>query len=321
MSPKQSRRRRSLGLALAFAVCLGAIVLPVASCRKTPSVKAPDARSVKPPHPERAAQWPRRELIMGLTPSISAKMLREVFRPLADYLETQLGVKIRIKVAKSYGELALWLGNGTVDFARLSPYNYVLTKKKLPGIALVAREISDGAEHYRSYIIVRRDSGLTSLAQLKGKRFGFVDKRSTSGYLFPLHMLMQQNLDPKRMFSEVRFLGNHLNTVRAVIERRVDAGAVYSSVLESTRHVGLHPELLSIIGKSERIPYDAYCLRPGVSPAFAARLRTLLTSITSRTELGQRILRGATNLNGFVAAKDQDYASIRRVLATVGSGR
>ena len=49
--------------------------------------------------------------------------------------------------------------------------------------------LRQGSKTYRSQVVVRADSGITSIDQLRGKKFAFVDPASASGFLFPNALL------------------------------------------------------------------------------------------------------------------------------------
>lgn len=313
VSLKMDRRRwlrRFLILVLMASLC---------SCKEnsrshTSAAHRPTAKRVGTPK-----NFTKPVLVFGLTPSISPKLLNSVYHSLARHLGLQLGIPVKLRVARTYGELTQWIIRGTVDFARLPAYSYVVTRRKYPQLRLLARELSDGSEYYHSYIIVRRASGIRRLEDLKGRRFGFVDKQSASGFLYPMQMLLARKIDPPRFFGSISYLGNHINAIRAVLEKRVDAAAIYSTAMITARSIGLDITPLVIIAKSTQIPYDAYCVSHRVPLAMANTIRSFLLSISTRTRQGSLILQNVTKLNGFVAAKHSDYASLEAAIHALES--
>src|SRR5207244_6062947 len=102
-----------------------------------------------------------------------------------------------------------------------------------------AQSIIDGSSTYRGIIVTRKDSGIKSIADLKGKRFAFVDPKSASGYVYPRAMLIEKGIDPETFFSETIFAGSHDRVIAAVLNRRVDAGAIYDGALGVAQRSGV----------------------------------------------------------------------------------
>jgi phosphonate transport system substrate-binding protein len=83
---------------------------------------------------------------------------------------------------------------------------------------------------YYSVMIARKDKGYKTLADLKGKKLGFADPDSTSGYLVPLVTLPGSIGAPvKEYFSSTGFGGGHENLVLEVLKGNFDAGTTWAS--------------------------------------------------------------------------------------------
>ena len=95
------------------------------------------------------------------------------------------------------------------------------------GMEAVARPVNvDGTSTYHGYLFARKDSGIRTVADMKGKRFAYVDRATTAGYLFPRAYLKEKGVaDPDRYFGEVFFAGSHDATVLAVLNGEADIGA------------------------------------------------------------------------------------------------
>jgi phosphonate transport system substrate-binding protein len=92
----------------------------------------------------------------------------------------------------------------------------------------VARE-SDGGISYIAVMVVRADSGITSLEQMRGKSLAWADANSTSGYLVPRSELRSAGLDINSYFSRTGFGGGHEQAVVAVLQRQYDAAVTWAS--------------------------------------------------------------------------------------------
>jgi phosphonate transport system substrate-binding protein len=117
------------------------------------------------------------------------------YRPLAAYLEKQLGRKVELRTVDSWEGLAKSLANGETDLALMGPWGYVLANHEA-GAQAVSTILYDGKPEYYAIMVTHPDSGIKSVADLKGRTFAFGDKGSTSGYLIPLHYFMTQGINP-----------------------------------------------------------------------------------------------------------------------------
>ncbi len=149
------------------------------------------------------------------------------------YTEELLGVPTKIFTPADYDGVIQGLLGGTIDMAWLGASAYAktyLTDPEAVDVVLVKTNL-DGSFAYHSIGIARADSGVKSLADMKGKVFGFGDPNSTSGYLIPsveIPMETGASMENGAYFGEVRFTGGHEQTIVAVANGDVDAGVTWA---------------------------------------------------------------------------------------------
>jgi phosphate/phosphite/phosphonate ABC transporter binding protein len=258
-----------------------------------------------------------RELKFGFTPVLSQADMRATFEPLMSYLSDAIGEKVVLYVAKNYGDLRTQMEAGAVDIGSFSPFAYVDAARG-GKIRIIAQSIIDGKVTYRGVIIARKDSGLKSLADLKGKRFAFVDPKSASGYIYPRAMLIEKGFAPESYFKETIFAGNHEKVVAAVLDGQVDAGATYDGALAIAKANGLPTENLVVIATTDPIPHDAIAVRVGLDEALVKKIQAALVNM-DKTEAGQRVIANSKKkLSGHVVAEDNLYDVVRRAAHTAG---
>ena len=68
---------------------------------------------------------PERDLTFGFTPVLSEAEMRLEFEPLITYLSQAIGRKVRLYIAKDYGDLRTQMESGAVDIGSFSPFAYV----------------------------------------------------------------------------------------------------------------------------------------------------------------------------------------------------
>ena len=251
------------------------------------------------------------ELKFGFTPVLSEPEMRAEFEPLMTYLSDAIGQKVTLYIAKDYGDLRTQMENGSVDIGSFSPFAYVDAARG-GKIRIIAQSIIEGSSTYRGIIVARKDSGLKSIADLKGKRFAFVDPKSASGYVYPRAMLIEKGINPETFFSETIFAGSHDKVIAAVLEGRVDAGAIYDGALGVARRSGVVVENLMTLASSDPIPHDAIAVRVGMDEGLAKRIQLALINL-DQTEAGRRVIANSKKkLTGHVLAQDSLFDVVRR---------
>ncbi len=239
--------------------------------------------------PAAFAQQPQ-VLTIGLIPAEDSQAMIESSRQLVlDALQQQLGMPVKPFVATDYNGVIEALRAKKLDVAYLGPFSYVLASPVADAEAFaVAVTRKTGQSAYQSVILARKDSGLRSVAELKGRTFAFVDPSSASGHLFPKAGLEQTGLDPDSYFGRVLFSGSHDASILAVANQKVDAAAVADRILASAVAKGtVKQDDFVVLWSSKPIPESPMVWRKDLDPALKDKLAKALSN-RSRT------CRGAT---------------------------
>ena len=155
---------------------------------------------------------------------------------LREYTEELLGVETKVFTPADYNGVIQGLLGGTIDMAWLGASAYAATYLQDPEAAepVLVKTNLDGSYSYHSIGFARKDSGITSLDDMKDKSFGFGDPNSTSGYLIPsieIPAATGATMDSGDYFKEVKFTGGHEQTIVAVANGDVDAGVTWADGL------------------------------------------------------------------------------------------
>lgn len=155
------------------------------------------------------------------------------FQCMADTLPAVLGVeKVSLFPAADYDGVVQGLLGGTLDYAELGASGYAKVYLEDPKAVepILTTIQTDGATGYFSVMVARKDSGITSLEHLKGKKLGFADPDSTSGFLVPSVTLPAAvGMPIAEYFGETGFGGGHENLVLEVVKGNFDAGTTWAS--------------------------------------------------------------------------------------------
>ncbi|MCJ9430482.1 phosphate/phosphite/phosphonate ABC transporter substrate-binding protein [Kordiimonas marina] len=263
-----------------------------------------------------AAQAARAEepLRVGMIPDAGATQVSiEEKAPLQKYLSEKLGRPVKLIIPTNYNATVEALGNGSLDIAYLGGLTYVKAHARYGAVPLVQRDID---RQFHSLFITGVGSGITKLADLKGKTFCFGDINSTSGHLIPELILHDAGLNPKTDFKGFRYTGSHPATAQAVAAGICAAGAIDESVFHALVNGGkIGKDRVKVFLKSQ--PFADYVwaarkdLKPDVREAFAAAFLSLKPGLDDAV---LKILRGTK----FERASDASYQGVAKTAKALG---
>ncbi len=147
------------------------------------------------------------------------------FTPLASYLEKALGLKVEFTPVNDYPAAVEALVNKKVDLVWFGGFTHVQANIRSGGkiVPLAQREEDT---KFQSVFIAKTDSGIKTLADMKGKQVSFGSQSSTSGHLMPRSFLLAANLNPEKDFRRIAYSGAHDATIASVVSGKVDAAAL-----------------------------------------------------------------------------------------------
>jgi phosphonate transport system substrate-binding protein len=256
---------------------------------------------------------------MAFVPSSDSQRVLASGEPLAALLKDATNLNFRVSVPTSYTAVIEAMGAGQVDVGWLATFAYVLAHDR-HGAEVLLATIRMGSKTYRSQVVVRADSGIETIDQLRGKRFAFVEPASASGFIYPNALLANRGIDYRSFFSDTTFAGGHDRVIIAVYNRQVDGGATFGNSIETgppsdarTLLQATLPDVMSVIkpiAQTDPIPNDTVSVRRGLDSNLVQLIREGLLYVQGTAD-GQRALRDLYNINGLAPAEDRDYDSVR----------
>lgn len=232
------------------------------------------------------------------------------YRPLAQHLAAKLGRPVELRTVDTWEGLAKSLANGETDLALMGPWGYVLAHESA-GAQVVSTILYDGKPEYLALVITHPDSGINTLADLKGRSFAFGDKGSTSGFLIPYHHFMTLGIDPEKHFGKVLYT-KHQAIELQVTSGQLDAGADYNRNRNAMIEEGLiKAERSKVIWQSAPLPNDAFAVSEALAKdaGFVKRLRAALTEVGPLLKAQPGLL--PAHYTGFVDQGNAFYKPIR----------
>jgi phosphonate transport system substrate-binding protein len=278
---------------------LSALCLPyLAAC----SPKEPPPLPPKKPSVEK--------LLIGLIPEQNLFRQMERYEPLGEYLSRKTGTKITFVILPRYGNIIDNFKSSMMDGAFFGSFTYVLAHAKA-GVEVLARPVAaDNTSTYHGLIFVRKDSGIRTAPDMRGKRFAFVDKATTAGYLLPLDYFHHHGIaDYNRYLKEAYFTGTHEDAIYDVLNRKADIGAAKNTVFQ--RLARYDPKIrqeLVVLERSPDVPENALALRKDIDVSVRNLLKVSLLSM--HMDPGGRKVLERFGARRFIETTNEEYGVV-----------
>jgi phosphonate transport system substrate-binding protein len=238
----------------------------------------------------------------GTLSIIDSSILAQRMVPATVYLSNCLHDKICLKLGRDYKEIMDKLVKGDLDIGFIGPAPYVKIKEH---VELVATLASLGSPFFHSVIVIRKDSDITTLSGLAGKKFAFGSPHSTLSFYVPAHILHTHRVLSK--LEDYNFLGKHDRVAKNVILGRYDAGGVKESVYFQ------YQNYLKILHKSEPLYDFVVVVRKHFDPTLKSLLETALIHLTDPSVLAA-FKPGAS---GFIKGQESNYEEIAHIIKEI----
>jgi phosphonate transport system substrate-binding protein len=257
----------SPGKLLPALICLAAVLAP-----------APPLRAGEP-----------HVLVLGRI-SDDPKAHYEQLRPLLDYVVPRMAdvgiTEGRILMARDTQQMASYLRRGRVDWVTETSANAMRLQDRAGAEPLLLTE-RDGAGTYRSVVFVRRDSGIATLDDLRGRSIAFQNTSSTSAYVLPALQLLRHGLSLQILLSPMDrpapgdvgylFARSELNIATWVHKRLVDAGTISNLDWDNPRRIPpSYRQDFRVVAESGPYPRALEVVRGDLEPKVRERLRQVL---------------------------------------------
>jgi len=270
----------------------------------------------KPKAPELGTE--ENPIIWAVVPSGETERVVAGFDQITKILFDETGLVVKPLVATEYAGVieALASDPPKAHMASLATFAYILASEK--GVAeaeLVAERF--GSAVYNGQIFTRKDSGLNTIADLKGKSFCRPDPLSASGWIIPSITLKAAGVNPDTDLTVVDS-GSHDAAVAGVYNGDCEAGSSYIDA--RTRVEADFPDVMDVIQVIEvsvDIPNDGVQYHPTFPKEMREKLNASLIAMGT-TEAGAAALTEAYQWDLLAAHDDSFYDPFRQVLDSAG---
>lgn len=242
--------------------------------------------------------------------------LQRKFKPLGNYLEQKLGMKVEFVPVTDYAASVEGLINNKLDMVWFGGFTFVQAKARSNNkvIPVVQREED---EKFKSVFITTNKS-INKLEDLKGKNFTFGSESSTSGHLMPRSYLLAAKINPDTDMKRIAFSGAHDATVAAVAGGKVDAGVLNISVWEKLISQGKVDTNAVRVFYTTPGYYDYnWTVRSDMNPELRKKLTDAFLALNRNDAQGKEIL-DLQRATRFIPTKAENYTAIEAAAHNAG---
>ncbi|UTY60236.1 putative selenate ABC transporter substrate-binding protein [Massilia sp. erpn] len=255
-------------------------------------------------------------LRVSAIPDEAPTELQRKFKPLGEYLEKKLGMKVEFTPVTDYAASVEGLINKKLDMVWFGGFTFVQAKERSKGqvVPLVQRAED---EKFRS-VFITTAKDINKLDDLKGRTLSFGSESSTSGHLMPRSFLLAAKIDPDSDLKRVAYSGAHDATVAAVAGGKVDAGALNISVWEKL--VGEKKVDTQAVRVFYTTPgyYDYnWTVRADMPPELKKKISDAFLALSADNVEGKAIL-DLQRASRFIPTKAENYAAIEAAAKNAG---
>ncbi|WP_414467956.1 phosphate/phosphite/phosphonate ABC transporter substrate-binding protein [Mammaliicoccus sciuri] len=261
-----------------------------------------------------------KELTIQFVPSQNADTLEAKAKPLEKLLSKELDIPVKVSVSTNYNTIVEAMKSKKVDVGFLPPTAYTLAHdQKAADVLLQAQRYGvnkDGSNNdklvksYKSQFVVKKDSGIKSLKDMKGKKIALQDVTSTAGYTYPVAELLKEGINPINDMKITNVKG-HDQAIIALLNGDVDVAVTFQDarniVKKDQPNVFKDTEIVEL---TEDIPNDTISVRSDMDDKFRDKLKKAFKDI-AKTKEGHKIVSEVYSHEGYVDSKDSEFDIVR----------
>jgi phosphonate transport system substrate-binding protein len=229
-----------------------------------------------------------------------------IYGPIAEHLEKNIpGSRFRLEASRNYEEFEKKLGSGRFHFALPNPMQTIRAAEK--GYRVFGKMGND--EEFRGLLLVRKDSGIERVQDLKGKAVSYPAPTALAACLMPQYYLHTHGLDINRDIRNL-YVGSQESSIMNVYWGNVAAGATWPVPWKAFQKE--HPDraaALVVRWQTETLPNNSLVARDDVPVAMSQQVGQLLFSLGSHEE-GRRMLERIP-ITCFEPANSRTYSPVR----------
>lgn len=257
-----------------------------------------------------------KEIRISAIPDENPQEMLRIYAPFAEYLTKEIGIPVKFTPVVDYAATVEGLAANRLEMVWYGGLTSVQAAKQAKGARRVIMRKEDA--EFKSHFITRKETGIKTLANLKGKTFAFGSVSSTSGHLMPRYFLLKGGINPEKDFSKFSFSGAHDATAAWVESGQVDAGAlnylVWDKLVETKK---VDTSKVNIFWTTPPYVDYVWTVRAGVDKATVDKITKAFLKLDYKKPDDKKLL-DLHRTKGYIAAKDADWKGIEEAAVAAG---
>ena len=266
-----------------------------------------------------SAEVQKKPITIAVLPCTDIVMTFKKFHPLATYLTQKTGLPIRLVVPENLTKFETSLHNGEIDFALQDPHTFLKLSNLFDKDSLLRALNLEGGTTQSGVIIVRNDSGIHKVTDLKGKTVMFGPKFSASKWLAGRLLLEDNGINIEKDLKAYLNGGCCEDIAFNVYLKAVDAGVVCDHFAgeheDKQKELGIDASQIMVIAKTKDVPMKVFSARKGIDKKTIIKVRQALLNLDRHNPDDLKIL-FPTELGGFKGYSDGDFGLIRVMMSS-----
>ena len=251
-------------------------------------------------------------LVLGIFPRYKATETTTMFKPLADHLSQRLGRQVIVVTSKDFDSFWHGVSVQKYDIVHYNQYHYIRSAR---AYRVIAHQQEFGKAAVSGALFVRKDSGINTLSQLRGKTIIFGGGRDAMlSHIAPKFLLMQAGLTDSDFRTE--FAVNPPNALLALYHRQADAAGGGDILIDlPVVQNAIKAQELKVLATTEPLLFLPWAVKRTMPGNLREAVQMALIGL-DRGEEGKRILEAA-RATGMGPAEDKDYNPHRKMISAV----
>ena len=268
-----------------------------------------DSQVYEPLYSDSPLQIKNKIYVFGVHPLHNPQLLFKIYQPMVDYVNARIkGSELRLEASRNYAAFDEKLFSGYFDFSLPNPYQTVMAAKK--GYKIFGKMGDD--ENFRGIILVRKDSGINKVTDLRGKTVSYPAPTALAATMMPQWYMLQNGLDVNHDITN-SYVGSQESSIMNVFLGKSAAASTWPPPWKA--FIKERPEVarqVEIKWQTPPLPNNGLVVRDDVPQALVDTVSQIIFSMQNDEE-GAKIL-SAMELSRYEKANDATYDRVREFL-------
>jgi len=251
------------------------------------------------------------ELRLGVFPRRSADVTQSMFKPFAEALSRALNRKVVIETTYDFASFWENIANNSYDIVHYNQYHYIKSHHDY-GYRVIARNVEFGHEEIAGSILVRKDSNIETLQDLKGKKIIFGGgRKAMMAYIVPTYLLRQAGLNKGDYFEQFA-LNPPKAAIAAFYRQAAAAGSGHYTLDLPIVKKEIDTGQMKYLATSRKMAHLPWAVNKSISGELALKVRAIMVGLI-HTDKGKSVLK-SMRITKFLPTDDSDYALHREII-------